>query len=163
MKRIIQLGFTAAAARARILYSALAWFAALGLFLSIVCHLLSWARLTPPGGQAAFLLHLGIFVVWVPLVFCANRTKPGGGRGNVDHLLEPLPRWVGPALSGVFAYAFISFFVFMAMTRQYPKHSVPAWLELRGFSGHWMLFYSVALAGFVGLKRLKKNNDLSSR
>jgi hypothetical protein len=145
------------------LYSFLAFLAAVGLSLSILCHLFSWLQVMPPGGKAAFLLHIGIFVVWLPLVCSANRTKPGRAKSNADHLLKLLPGWVRTGLSVIFVYALVNFVVFMVMAGQYPKHEVPGWLELRGFSGHWMMFYSVALAGFVGLRHLKKQNSLSAR
>ena len=57
----------------------------------------------------------------------------------------------------MFAYALVNFVVFVVMTTHYPKHQVPVWLELRGFSGHWMMFYCVALAGFIGRRRLSRD------
>ena len=139
------------------LYSLLAFISGVGLLLSGVCHLLSWFHLAPPGGKAAFLLHIGIFVVWLPLVICSNQTASTPGRGNFDPLLQQLPIWARKCVFGIFVYAMINFVVFLVLTADYPKHVVPFWLELRGFSGHWMLFYTVSLAGFVGLRRLRQS------
>ena len=139
------------------LYSLLAFISGVGLLLSGVCHLLSWFHLAPPGGKAAFLLHIGIFVVWLPLVICSNQTASTPGRGNFDHLMEQLPIWARKCVFGIFVYAMINFVVFLVLTADYPKHGVPFWLELRGFSGHWMMFYTVSLAGFVGLRRLRRS------
>jgi hypothetical protein len=135
------------------MYSFLAFLSAVGLFLSACCHLLSWVHVEPPGGEAAFVLHVGIFLVWVPLVFCSKRAQGQSGRQTRNQLLEGLPGWVQGCVSTVFAYAMVNFVLFMILASQYPKHEVPLYLELRGFSGHWILFYTVALTGFIGLRR----------
>ena len=132
----------------------LAVVAAAGLLASIACHLMGWLHVEPPWGRSVFLLHIGIFLVWIPLVVFANRTMPKTGRGNFEHLLAELPRWARVATGLLFAYALLNFAYFIICTYQYPKHGVPFSVELRGFSGHWMMFYGVAWAGFVGLARL---------
>ena len=137
-------------------YLILAVLAAVGLLASLGCHLMGWLQVEPPWGKSVFLLHIGIFVVWVPLVILANRTMPKPGRGNLEHLLAELPRWVRFATSGLFTYALLNFAYFIYCTRQYPKHGVPFSVELRGFSGHWMMFYGIASAGFVALARLAR-------
>jgi len=134
----------------------LATFAACGLVASMGCHLMGWLHIEPPWGKSVFLLHLGIFVVWVPLVFLANRTMPKPGRGNMDHLFAELPKWMRVAAGTLFVYALLNFAWFIYCTRQYPRHGVPFSVELRGFSGHWMMFYGVAAAGFVALSRLAR-------
>jgi hypothetical protein len=134
-------------------YLFLALMATLGLVASIGCHFLGWLQIEPPLGKSVFLLHIGIFVVWIPLVLFANRTMPKSGRGNFEHLLAELPRWVRVATGCLFTYALLNFAYFIFCTRAYPKHGVPFWLELRGFSGHWMMFYGFATAGFIALER----------
>ncbi|HEX4350517.1 MAG TPA: hypothetical protein VH251_09020 [Verrucomicrobiae bacterium] len=139
-------------------YLILAAIAAIGFVASVACHLMGWLHIQPPGGQWAFLLHVGIFVVWIPLVISANRTmpKPNQGRGNLEHLSALLPKWVRIATGVLFGYAILDFLYFIYCTSQYPKNGVPFYIELRGFSGHWMMFYGVATAGFVALARLKQ-------
>ena len=139
----------------------LAAFSGAGLVASVVCHLMSWFHVVPAWGRSVFLLHAGIFIVWIPLVVFANRTMPKKGRGNFEHLLAELPKWARVATSGLFIYALLNFAYFMICTSRYPKHGVPFVVELRGFSGHWMMFYGMALAGFVALARLdrKKNRN----
>jgi hypothetical protein len=137
-------------------YRLLAAISFLGLFASVGCHLAGWLGDDPPGGKAAFALHAGIFAVWVPLVVCANRTMPPGAGGNLDHLLAELPRWARAAVGALFGYALVNFVSFVWSAGQYPKGGVPLALEVRGVSGHWMLFYGVAWAGFVALARLAR-------
>jgi hypothetical protein len=131
-------------------------FALIGLVASIACHLMGWLQVAPPWGKGAFLLHLGLFVLWIPLVGCANRAMPAKRRNNVEHLLKELPKWVRIAVGSLFVYALLNFVYFIFCTSQYPKHKVPLFLELRGFSGHWMMFYGCALAGYVALGRLAR-------
>ena len=137
-------------------YLLLAIIAAVGLVASVACHLMGWLQVEPPWGKSVFVLHIGFLVLWFPLILFANRTMPKPGRGNMDHLLAELPRWVRVVTGCLFAYALLNFAYFIFCTRQYPKHGVPFSVELRGFSGHWMMFYGVASAGFVALARLSK-------
>ena len=137
-------------------YRGLAIIAAIGLVASVACHIMGWLQIEPPWGKSVFFLHIGIFVVWIPLVLSANRTMPKSGRNNVDHLLAELPKWARVTLGVLGAYVVMNFVYFIYCTHQYPKHGVPFSVELRGFSGHWMLFYGCALAGFVGLARLER-------
>jgi hypothetical protein len=142
-------------------YLLLAMIATAGFFASVACHLMGWLHIEPPWGKSVFVLHIGLFVLWIPLVFFANRTMPKPGRGNFQHLLAELPRWVRVATYALFAYALLNFAYFLFSTRQYPKHGVPIFVELRGFSGHWMLFYGVAAAGFVALARLARKRKVN--
>jgi len=137
-------------------YLLLAMIAAAGFVASLACHLMGWLHIEPPLGKSVFLLHIGIFIVWIPLVVFANRTMPKPGRGNFGHLLAELPKWGRIATGGLFAYALLNFVYFIFCTRQYPRHGVPPSVELRGFSGHWMMFYGIASAGFVALARLAR-------
>jgi hypothetical protein len=117
---------------------------------------MSWFQMEPPWGKSVFLLHVGIFVVWIPLVIFANRTMPRGSRRNFEHLLAELPRWARFVLIGLLAYALLNFGYFLYCTREYPRHGVPFFLQLRGFSGHWMMFYGMAALGHVALGRISR-------
>ena len=146
----------------RMLYRIAALVAAIGFVASVGCHLMAWLQMEPAGGKWVFILHVGILVLWFPLVMMANRTMPKPGRGNVDHLLAELPKWAGRVVSALFFYALLNFAYFIYCTQEYPKNKVPFSLELRGFSGHWIMFYSAAWAGFVGLARLARKRDASA-
>ena len=134
----------------------LAFLAALGFVASVTCHVLGWLHVDPPGGQWVFMLHVGWLALWFPLVIFANRTMPKGAKSNIDHLFAVSPKWVGRAVTGLFIYAILNFIYFFYSGSQYPKNGVPSYVELRGFSGHWMLFYGAAVAGFVALARVQR-------
>lgn len=133
-----------------------------GFVASVGCHVLGWLQLDPPWGKSVFMLHLGIFVVWIPFVIFTNSTMPKQADSNIEHLLAELPRWVRFVAGGMFVYTLINFAYFIYLTSQYPKNGVPFFIELRGFSGHWMLFYGVATAGFVALGRLSRRKTESN-
>jgi len=135
-------------------YLLLSIIAASGLVVSTAFHIMTWLQLEPPWGTSVLILHIGWLILWFPLVVCANRTMPNPRRGNLEHLLAELPGWVRLATYSLFVYAIFNFAIFIASTRRYPKHELPPFVVLRGFSGHWMLFYFIASSGFVALWRL---------
>ena len=53
--------------------------------------------------------------------------------------------WMRYMVYGFFGYAFLNFALFMAKAPSGHAEGIPA-IVWRGFSGHWMLFYSAALA-----------------
>ena len=122
-------------------------FAGVGLVLSVVIHILSIFGVVLPFQDWAFLLHVGIFFIWIPAVALSR-----GNRSRND-LFNRGPKWAQRLLMVVFVYALVNF-IYAAST-QPPRSSrrteagKPAPPRvLRGFSGHWILFYS---AGFMAL------------
>jgi hypothetical protein len=145
----------------KVCYLILAALSSIGFTASIICHLLAWFHVEPPWGKSVFVLHVGFLILWIPLVTASNRTMPKEGRGNFEHLLAVLPRAVRFILPGLGGYTAINFVYFILSTFKYPRGKVPFYLELRGFSGHWMLFYGMAAIGFVALARLARKRPLN--
>jgi hypothetical protein len=119
-------------------------FAATGLVLSIVVHVLAFFGMTLPIKDAVFGLHMGIFVIWIPVV-ALNQGR------NRNDVFKQGPKWMQRTLTVVFVYAMASFIYFIATapSRGERKSSAgkPAPASVvRGFSGHWLLFYSAGLA-----------------
>ena len=138
----------------RMFFYPLTLVAATGFGLSAMCHLLSWFHLAPPGGEAAFALHVGIFVVWIPLALQSNRAAAPADPNSFDRVLAQLPGWARSGVSALFAYSLVNFVAFLVLTHGYPKHGIPVWLLLRGFSGHWMVFYYIGAATLYSASRL---------
>lgn len=123
--------------------------AVIGLALSLVAHvaaLLGWPQ---PLGQAAWGLHVGIFLVWLPVFAVSNRMTGGFKRKDFwDASLRGCPAWMRWMTYGFFAYAFVNFMLFMAVAP--PRGAVRGANAppevFRGFSGHWMAFYLAAAA-----------------
>ena len=126
---------------------ALACLALLGLFLSLAAHLAALVGMPQPLGSAAWGLHIGIFVVWIPAIIAANHLVKDFRRKDFwKAALRGCPTWMRWLTYGFFGYAFINFIVFILSA---PPNGVSAGagtpaVVFRGFSGHWMAFYSAA-------------------
>ncbi|WP_295914308.1 hypothetical protein [uncultured Xanthomonas sp.] len=46
--------------------------AALGFVLSLIVHVMALAGYVPPGGEAVFAMHFGVFIVWLPTVLLSQ-------------------------------------------------------------------------------------------
>jgi hypothetical protein len=129
-------------------------FSAIGLVVSLWVHLgaVMGRRVAP---EAFFwMLHVGIFVVWFPAVFIARRLV-----GNVNRrdfwkvILKDSPDWMRYMVYGFYGYAIVNFLLFMAKAPSGASGNPPA-VVWRGFSGHWMAFYSAALAILYSAARM---------
>jgi len=122
--------------------------AATGFVLSLATHLLALAGETPPGGGLVWGLHIGIFTVWIPTVWITNRKTHGPDRKfDWKTATAGCPVWMRRVLQVVFVYAIINFVLFMLGMAGQPKPVGPAPPSvLRGFSGHWMVFYGAAFS-----------------
>ena len=128
---------------------------AIGLLLSIVVHLASLVGLPIPGGKLVWSLHIGIFVVWFPAVLVANRINRGKPQRDLwKNVLSGAPTWMRYVGYALFAYAILNFLWFIAVTRSGPSPQGDAPLsEVRGFSGHWMVFYGAAFGVLLSAYR----------
>jgi hypothetical protein len=81
-------------------------------------------------------------------------------------LFENTPKWLKGVTIVFFAYAFVNFFLFITAHNQQvqnmrdlqiPGQAIrshpPDALMLRGFSGHWMFFFCLAVAGLYPPKK----------
>jgi hypothetical protein len=124
-------------------------YAACGLVLSLTVHILSFFGIALGGTTLFFALHIGIFPLWIPVVFI-GRKMAGDGMRRGDFwkaALSGCPLWMRYMTYGFFAYAVANFvlFMFYAPVGQKNGANVPATV-VHGFSGHWMAFYSAGLA-----------------
>lgn len=127
------------------------WLALLGFCLSVAAHILALTGIMLPLPQPdiVFALHVGIFVVFVPAVLISRQRAQGGARTNLNDIARDSPLWIGALLLLLFAYAVINFFLVFSLD-QAPRGTALAGNDflhtLRGFSGHWMLFYFASFA-----------------
>lgn len=118
-----------------------------GLIASIVVHLLAIINAPIPFEKNTWLLHMGIFIVWLPTIIMGNQTTGNFPRKDFwESSLRGAPRWVKPIITIFGAYTLINFLIFIILTFNIDPKNVPESVKLRGFSGHWMLFYSAASA-----------------
>ncbi len=146
------------------------WIALGGFVVSLVVHV---AAILGADVQERFpftwILHLGMFIVFVPTVLAVRRQP---GRGNIMALLGTFPPWARVVTPLLFAYVIVNFGIFMVGSAdgtpalhegKYVLHrrgevvreiSTTEFHErnaavLRGFSGHWLLFYFVPFVFFA--------------
>ncbi len=126
--------------------------------------------------HGVWLLHVAIFVVFIPFVFIARRDF--GAQPSLMQISATLPRWVVAIGLLIFVYALVNFLIFMAGTKgdsptirdgQYlllehgklireltaSEYQALQTNEVRGFSGHWLVFFFVPAAYFLGKKSNK--------
>ena len=129
----------------------LLWFFAilscLGLALSLWVHIgaLLGKRVAP----SAFFwgLHVGIFVVWIPSILVAKKLVGGLNRQDFWKIvLKGSPTWVRYFIYLFLGYAVVNFIIFMTNAPSGGGGPDPPAVVWRGFSGHWMAFYSASLA-----------------
>ncbi|HEY4968851.1 MAG TPA: hypothetical protein VII35_03035 [Steroidobacteraceae bacterium] len=125
--------------------------ALLGFGLSVAAHVLALTGIVPPLPQPMFVfaLHAGIFIVFVPAVLISRQRAQGGARTNLNDIARGSPLWIGALLLLLFAYAVVNFVLVFSLDNA-PRGTALTGNEflktLRGFSGHWMLFYFASFA-----------------
>jgi hypothetical protein len=133
----------------------------IGLVVSLWVHLgaATGRHLAP--GAFFWVLHVGIFVVWFPAVFVAQRLVGNLNRGDFwKVVLKDSPDWMRYMVYGFLAYALVNFMFFLTQAPTRSSGANPPAEVWRGFSGHWMAFYSAALAILYSAAR---NVDKSPR
>lgn len=130
------------------------WLAGLGFALSLIAHVASILGIALPGGPATFALHVGIFVVWIPTVIVVPRMRRGlGTRAAFESAFSAAPRWLNRTRQLIFVYGIANFLIFV---NAIPKHAQVADNDpelIRGFSGHWLIFYSTAFTVLYSVTR----------
>jgi hypothetical protein len=88
----------------------------------------------------------------------------------VKNVLSGVPKWMCYAVYALFAYAIANFALVFTTSGPQPEGDAPPSV-IRGFSGHWMVFYGAAFATLLSaylkpalLKKQKcsKGHDVSS-
>ena len=120
---------------------------ALGFGLSAYAHVMSVLGKSLFWGGSVWFLHIGIFVVWLPAVIAAQRVMRDAPQKDFwKIILAGCPAWMKTAQILVFVYAIANFLYFA------PTHPARTHLEntdpsvIRGFSGHWLIFYGAAFS-----------------
>src|SRR6185369_661707 len=79
------------------------WLAAAGFLLSLAVHVVSIAGIAFPSRVPVFALHVGVFVVWVPVVIATIRIPRGSNRReSFENALSGAPAWMSHGLQLLF-------------------------------------------------------------
>jgi hypothetical protein len=119
---------------------------AAGLGTSLWVHLAAIAGQKVAPEPLFWILHAGIFVVFLPAVLVAR------GRLGITHhkdfwklVLRGAPAWMKYTVYGLLGYAVVSSLLFMNQTSE-PLFAATTVGQWRVFSSGWMAFYSASLA-----------------
>jgi hypothetical protein len=126
---------------------------AAGLVLSFLSHLAGWTGVYGPLGRWTWLLHLGLFAVFLPAVAVSPRVQAGEKTDSLEVALCGCPPWMKRMVYVFFGYAIVHFLAFaVSMVLSGPEVRGPGMppIVVRGFSGHWMAFYAAALGMLYG-------------
>ena len=149
------------------------------LATSLMVHLITfWPINIQDRIPIVFLLHIGIFVLFIPLVFIDRVLVKGPSMAGLGVAkTQPVWMWICYGFIGVYVVFNFLFFliagggnpeseggkywlknhgeVVRELTRQeYDRESARI---LHGFSGHWLFFYLyIVNASFLGIKSFKR-------
>ena len=136
--------------------------AAIGLFLSIIVHVSALLGMPCPFGDKTWTLHIGIFVVWFPAVLASQRLAKDFKRKDFwKATLRACPLWMKWMTYFFFAYAILNFIIFILTDvgggGSSGSDGDTQSTVFRGFSGHWMAFYSASLAILYSADHVRKH------
>jgi len=121
--------------------------AGLGFILSLWVHIGAVFGVKVAPDYFFVLLHVGIFVVFLPAVLVAQRLAGNTRRSDFwKVVLKDVPPWLRYAVYACFGYALVNFLFFATRAPAGGSGASPPTATWRGFSGHWMLFYCISFA-----------------
>ena len=142
-----------------------------GFLISLVVHVEALTGVDVASSMpSVWLLHAGIFVIFGPFVFLSR--KDFVGNRSLFAMAKGLPQWVAVLGGAIFVYAFVNFALFLLQSEggnpmvengkyllmehgKLIRELTPTEFtalkanEVRGFSGHWLVFYFVPAAYFL--------------
>ena len=145
-------------------------FAFTGFFISLIVHLTTFFGIDPAKHVPwVWVLHLGIIIVFIPMLLVQGLMPK---KDFWSKFLATMPRWVRYTVKAFFAYAIVNFALFFFLSKggvpdvrdgKYVLHNHGNVIReltedeyhlqnayvVRGFSGHWMIFYLIAALGFL--------------
>jgi hypothetical protein len=88
------------------------YLAVVGLCLSVTAHIATFFGVDPQQTfPSVWLLHDGIFVIWLPAIIFTNRRSKEGSKSNPwATILAGTPPWMGAMIGPLLAYAGFNFF-----------------------------------------------------
>jgi len=139
------------------------FFSGSGFILSLVIHILGLLNKAPFFGWFAILLHFGIFVALLGALVAYLRLRQSGGKDFWKRALRTCPAWMKCMLLVFLSYALVNFFIFWNQLSNLSGKSSDEIMAivLRGFSGHWLFFYSGTFLVFYAAMQATRQTDLS--
>jgi hypothetical protein len=123
-------------------------YAAIGLGLSAVAHVLAVAGIEIGGTTLSWAMHAGIFPLWVPVALAGSKmSRRAPGKDHWEATMSGCPAWMRYMAQGFFFYSVVIFMSVALYMMIFPADARSGILLVRcAFSAVWMMFYSVGLA-----------------
>ena len=122
----------------------------IGLALSLWIHIAAlFGRQVMPD-PFLFIMHLGIFVVWIPAMFVFSRLARAYNRRDIwKAALRGSPDWLRYSIYIFDGYGLVRFFV--PFTQSQHRGGSPALTGWEEFSAIWIIFYATAFGVFLSV------------
>lgn len=151
----------------------LGFLSVLGFVAAFIIHTLTFFGIdSSKYFYGVWCLHIGVFIVFIPLTISAKKEK------NSDEYSK-MPSWAKLVIAAIFVYALVNIALFFFFSEggsptiindQYVlldhgklirqltevEYNWQKAYVLRGFSGHWLLFYLISACHYF----LKEQNEL---
>ena len=129
--------------------------ALVGFTLSLLVHVAAlWGIDASMQYPVVKLLHIGMFVVFIPFVLSCRKTL--GPCPTAAEMRAVCPGWASASGVALLFYALLNFFTFAANEHGHlileitsSQYALARANVMRGFSGHWLLFYYWPFAYFM--------------
>ena len=161
-----------------------------GFCASVIVHASSYVDRAPVPMSRAWPLHVGIFLVFIPMVLAQRQDGGGQRKKSWREQFPHAPRWMVPTLTALALYALVNFATGLVLLMA--SNSAGKFVERDGqyvvanrgvvvrtateaeyrrdqarlarlFSGHWMLFYWASAVGIAdGLRRRKAERAVAA-
>jgi hypothetical protein len=130
-----------------------------GFLFSLMVHVGALLGHDIPFEDGTWMLHVGIFVVWVPAVLAGRQLSRDFRQKDFwKAVLRGCPAWLRRLAQALFAYAILNFLLFTLSMfgGGGAEPASPAHHFLRLASGHWMAFYLMSYAILTSAVRVRE-------
>ena len=134
------------------------------LVLSIIVHVLS--ILGPEDifsdvDSFIWFLHGGCIFLGLPMILCIQKLAFGTQEKDCWKVaLQYCPLWMKRMVGFFLFYGIVNFIIFITKSEEPTNSSSTPASIFKGFSGHWMIFYSIEMATFYSYLK-KRSSDIS--
>jgi hypothetical protein len=129
-----------------------------GLVASAAVHVAVWLGAGIP--EPFLLLHLGVFIVWLPTVLVSTHlTREFKQKDLWKAALRGAPRWMRRTQKALIALAGLNFVLFFLQHPPGRSESGPGPEDARVFSAFWMVFYGTAFAILYSALHVNEGDD----
>lgn len=130
-----------------------------GLILSAAVHILLLNGLGDVFSDIdafVWILHVGAIILGFPAILCSQKITMGTKENDFRKTAKQnCPSWMKKMVVFFIIYGIINYIIFIISGVESNGPGTPASV-FRGFSGHWMIFYSIEVSAFYSFLHSEK-------